>query len=551
MAKTKARETLEVLELEYHLQDLPTAQHKAGLAGLAMMVNWLGPNGKRLLQEECEIDEHTARFRFTEQDLGVLFDCVYAGKPERVESSTQWKGKAPLEEVFVKVAGKNPGELREEKRFVYEIVQPRFQMLEDYFTNNQLWVKLWREMCWATTRAVPKTRLPYERTADGNSSGVAQEEWSSLVREYFGQQNGLVCTKPVSGSVFVGAQATNAENLSFEGFPKQNFLLHFWIFSILVFCPRNLGKDGKIETRGFLLAFPEVCDLKGFLQDYRGATHFLSQNRKAVGIRPSAALLDVAAESALQFAGALSSAAPQKSGHLSSVSSVEYYHLEKQGNSLKGLEVGKVLIAPARLNQYGELTKKRFHSYLFRRGVIRAVLNDTPWYSPFLSSLVDTAEWMFLDIYGGGPKGNREGEKFARDCRKQFHNLLKRAKGGRRIVASKSESKIELIVYKMVGDYLKEKTQAATGERWDDFPKDEKGRRPSEHYRERRAHLGRALFLEIRSRRADQFIEYFASTLGSVKQYISRQNFLALTQHLRSQPDDVKTLTLLAISAHS
>lgn len=553
MAKTKAKEIIEVLELVYELHSLPTAQHKAGLAGLAMLVRWLGPEGKRLIPQACEVGPNGASFRFTAETLRIVFNHLYAGQKFRIETPSKWAGAEPIEEIVKDIPDKESGKVKQQKYFIYEIVQPSFDILQDYFVENKDWLKLWREMCWATTRAVPKTRLPYEKTADGSSSGVAEEEWLDLTREVLAQREGQSITAPIAGSVFVGAQATNAEFLTFEGFPKENLLLHCWILAILVFCPRSLNRDGQVENRGFLLAFPEVSDLEGFVQDYRLVTNDLGQKSRLVGIRPSGALLDVAAESALQFVASLSQVAHRAGKQLSSVSSVEYFHLEKQGNSVKGLEVGKVVVKEDVLKEYQLLTETgRFSSFLFRRGLIQALLGNCAWYLPFRSALQDMPDWAFLQSAGGGPKGSKEGAKFASDCRQKFLALAKLQKGGRRRVASKSEAKIERIVHRMVGRYLKAKSLDATNESWDLFPRGEKGYvKPSRGFLEQKARLGRALFLELRSRRDFQFIEHFSATLGSVGQFIPPCDFIELTRHLRDKPDDIKVLTLLAISAHS
>ena len=45
MAKKKTVPGIEVLELDYNLAELPSSQHRAGLAGLVLMVQWLKRQG--------------------------------------------------------------------------------------------------------------------------------------------------------------------------------------------------------------------------------------------------------------------------------------------------------------------------------------------------------------------------------------------------------------------------------------------------------------------------------------------------------------------------
>ena len=54
MAKAKTKKTTEkpdVLELDYQLAELPSSQHRAGLAGLVLMVDWL----KKLPEEKRQV----------------------------------------------------------------------------------------------------------------------------------------------------------------------------------------------------------------------------------------------------------------------------------------------------------------------------------------------------------------------------------------------------------------------------------------------------------------------------------------------------------------
>lgn len=42
----KTAQTVDVLHLDYRLVELPSSQHRAGLAGLVLMLNWLKQQGK-------------------------------------------------------------------------------------------------------------------------------------------------------------------------------------------------------------------------------------------------------------------------------------------------------------------------------------------------------------------------------------------------------------------------------------------------------------------------------------------------------------------------
>ena len=64
----------EVLELHYGLAELPSSQHRAGLAGLVLMVEWL--KQQSAIDGICEIERstHGAILRINRRGLEALFD---------------------------------------------------------------------------------------------------------------------------------------------------------------------------------------------------------------------------------------------------------------------------------------------------------------------------------------------------------------------------------------------------------------------------------------------------------------------------------------------
>src|SRR2546425_10062761 len=95
MAKKKTLSGIEVLDLDYNLAELPSSQHRAGLAGLVLMVQWLKRQGTH--KDICAItrlDERGATLRINQEGLAALFDEVYAGSMEEVEEpKPRTKGK--------------------------------------------------------------------------------------------------------------------------------------------------------------------------------------------------------------------------------------------------------------------------------------------------------------------------------------------------------------------------------------------------------------------------------------------------------------------------
>src|SRR5262245_45212291 len=83
---TKTAPAPDVLELNYRLAELPSSQHRAGLAGLVLMADWLKrqPNKRGICK--IEKDAHSATLMIDEQGLEDLINEVYAateGEQER------------------------------------------------------------------------------------------------------------------------------------------------------------------------------------------------------------------------------------------------------------------------------------------------------------------------------------------------------------------------------------------------------------------------------------------------------------------------------------
>ena len=105
MAKKKTVPGIEVLDLDYNLAELPSSQHRAGLAGLVLMVQWLKRQGTHKgICDITRLDERGATLRINQEGLAALFDEVYAASKEEQERSQPFKNKQnaiipPLREI--------------------------------------------------------------------------------------------------------------------------------------------------------------------------------------------------------------------------------------------------------------------------------------------------------------------------------------------------------------------------------------------------------------------------------------------------------------------
>lgn len=560
MAKQSAPTAVTV---RYDLFDLPTAQHKAGLAGLVLQIRHMeGKSPKaKAIPKVVELSRTSATIEFTADSVQCLFDDVYAASREVVKVKSKWptadEAKPPEEieeEVEEKAAdGTTMVKKVKVKYFFYEQVQPTGNVLRQYITNAlELWLKLWRDMVWNITRGIPATRKPFEERADGKSCGEGPAAWDDLVKHHKAQGKNEFRTAKVSSSLWLGAQAENAEGVSFEGRVEQTLLLHFWPLTAQVYAPQVLQTNGENEFVGYVLAIPEVADLKEFVAQYpRMLAQFRKESRGYRPPRPAEAVIDLPAEGALSFLEHLA----EVSGEIaegkelaSSLGSVEFIHLDKRGNSIKTLAAGRITprpgLLPAYLNIVGRVGQKLpYANPLFRRGLLLALLNDQPWYQPFGKLF---AEWdvSFFVPTDAPPRLSW----FWADARKKLQEVIQTVPTDPKPndPPPTEDDLLAATINRFIRHYLDERLKTDAGY---DFAAYRKAKATPPDAAEARRKLAERLFLEFRSRRDQAFVNHFTGTFFRVAQYMGR-DFDKIASALMLRTDAVKTLTLMALSAN-
>ena len=583
MAKTtsKAAEPVEI-QVTYGLFDLPTAFHKAGLAGLVMMIESL--RRRRVLTKDeakCVLSPTSATVVFTESLLQKLMDDLYDARVIEVPVKSKWQGAQVKREETVEE--KENGKVAKTKRFIYDVVQPLGRFLRDLYPDEDgLWLKLWRDMMWTIPRGRPTTREPYNQRSAGVSCKEGPNIWADLRKAHKAHMKGAFCTAVISSALLPGAQAVNAENVPFEGRAEQNLLLHFWPLAVLLFVPQRVEHDGKTELppSSFALAVPEVSNLEEFIHDYQALLHGLNDglpaDKTARGYRPARAVIDLPAEGALTFLEHLATLAASKveAGQLRfSIGAVEYLHLVKEGNNVKTMDSGRIAPDSKLLAQYRELTapgdeSRRYRNPVFRRGLLIALLQGEPrWYRPFAHTFaIFDGEIFIRQARRSEDAENKGSPQFANDAAKRlrgetslYSKALERNKTMPESERPKIQAPLPVIVNRVVRSYLLSKTTDKTRIDLEKFkrPDGELDYKaiPSE-FNDTKRKLAESLFLEFRSRKDQAFVDHFAATFFSVTQRLAEADRLELAdvlanQMCRDRRDDLKTLTLLSLSANS
>jgi CRISPR-associated protein Cmx8 len=565
---------VDCVTLEYHLPDLPTAQHKAGLAGLVLQIRNMEQPEHGIAPDEVPLLENltslSARITLSENSCRRLFDNLYRAQSEQVTVRSKWTGQTP---VNVDRRDEVDPETKKPKKvtyYTYEVVTPRNPFLMTHLDNED-WQKLWRDMLFHIPRARPTTRRPFNETAAHGTCTEGEKVWGELVRWEKDRANNRVRTTSVSSALWLGAQDITAEQVPFQDRSDHSVLLHFWPLTVLIYVPWRIDVDqadparSREEPVGYSLAIPEVSDLEEFCLSFPEVLTRLASRNQRRGYRPRDACIDLPAQSALEFlenqAWLTGVKMREKTQLRGLFSSVEYRHLAKFGNNVKALGSGRVVPDAGMLDKYRGIIQD-YRNPLFRAAILRDLLDQSnqPWLVQF-REIFDTLPREFFLRSEKTPKPMRSfPADVARKLRSIQIDLENVSKEAFMTADSSSSGRLAVLVLNLVRNYVRRKAEERSGIKWDSFKdkriKDENGKERIDvpvAYRQEQEHVAEKTFLEIRSRHGDDFSRYFADCFGSVPQWslANAEDFQTVCDSVLKEPDNVRILTLLALSASS
>ena len=377
------------ITVEYDLFALPTAQHRAGLAGLVLTDATMSKQGLPDVPQ-LQLDDGHVKLTLSQKSLTALLNYLYEASVEEMSSGTLRKDRQgqvvpPIRTEQRNTVDQTTGKTKTQTVHIYPQVVPRARPLES-LGMPQPWLKLWRDVIWSGVRAVPRTRIPYEERSQSKDISEAAHLWADVERA---RKHGSR-TAELAGSLFLGAQACSPDGIPFVGKPADNLLLHFWPVVSRMGEPREttvdkgVVKEGPIASGAYAIAVPDVADLNDFLEDFPGTV--ASLDIAMVGYRPRGAILALPAEAGLQFLGDLIRLASSRAIATKirySVSGFELFVLIRRGRNVVHLErVERVPAEPRLANEY-EAIAKSSRNLLFRRQRIRNLLDGVPWYRDF------------------------------------------------------------------------------------------------------------------------------------------------------------------------
>ena len=596
MSKSKKQAEPESIALTFDLHDLPTAQHRAGLAGLMLQIKSMGPSANRRdpklipIIDKASLTASRVTITFTRDSMQGVFDDLYAAKPAdlklpspKVKKDKQKNNtQIPWDAIEVIIDSKG----NEQKRYVYKsgAVIPQSPCLTSHLDRDasQGWLNLWRRMLWSIPRGGKKTRAPFNDRACGQPCGEGVKAWSQLVDHQRKETLSRFATATISGALMLGVQAKNAELVPFEGRVDHNLLLHFWQLVVMTFTPMLVNrKEKKIEQVGYVLAIPDVANLIEFERDFPRILAALPDS--ATGRTPTQARLDLPEQAGLEVLRYLkgdaearqpadaepSTARPRKSARPSptstdlaarsravrdlaaaqasrgldtslSVRAVETYHMLKQGNNVKLLSFSRLAGRDGLVEEY-EKVHRLFRNPLFRAARMRSLIRDESWHLS-MAELFGQYPWSFFIPTEDSP---RYFAKFGRDAREHLRSF-EEDKPDVPISDMTDEEKIKylsLLLRRLMTRYVDGRAASKLGLKIDKIPKkivDGKSRlapTDPDRFREAQQRVCSDAYLAMRSKHDQDFVEFFAGSVCSVGQYLALEDYQFLTTILLTNPD--------------
>ena len=135
MTKTKGSE---IVKLEYQLHQLPSSQHRAGLAGLILKIQWLQQQVtfKKSVDAVCEIihlDTNKATLQFNLAGLTALFRSLYSASfEEREQLKLRKTGSQSFRTIQREIYDEKIDCLKLTNIYIYQDIVPQGHLIQSF-----------------------------------------------------------------------------------------------------------------------------------------------------------------------------------------------------------------------------------------------------------------------------------------------------------------------------------------------------------------------------------------------------------------------------------
>ena len=550
------------IELDYKLAELPSAQHRAGLAGLILMTRelrqqpWFFERDNPVV-EFTELKEYSATLKLNLEGLKALFDLTY--KALIKESATNKKRKKTVNK---KKVDREPDRIDEgsDQPFIYYDPLPHGAFLFSWDKSIEgLWINLWQDMLFKIVKVKSASQTRFK---DKKGGTFHDEDAVKLWQELQNPEN----TIGLSGSYLLGAESKNAERIETKDKLKYQFLLQFWVFVIQVYRPAKLDNEGKRKLRWqqgktnfswYAVAIPDVANLIDFCDEFQSVLE--ARGVKKYGTLPREAIIDLPEEGALDLLRLLKQRISCETGSQTLedlILGVELIHVERNDsdNKTKILSFSYVEPIVSQIDRYAEIQNAYWCPWFRKQRLLNLIRDKPAWYE--FDDLLSRAPRKWLNKEKETEKGiDKSNLYFSHDAKAFFRIEIFNQDQNKAMTQKVRDT--ELIVYKVCQSYVLSKLESKHEMEWykksDDiqYPRNSKTKSKikQSEYNEKKYKIANEAFLAVRSRTEKQsFIDYFVSSLYP---FIKEEEF---TQFARELFDDrqwqkIRALTLLALAS--
>ena len=441
----------DVIRLEYDLFNLPTTQHRAGLAGLVLQVRAMEPNVAPVIEH---IGPHSLTVVFSRKSMIDLFDVLYDTttvrfKSDKILKSPDGKPFPYLRESVETIKDKKTGKVKEVPKYEYERSdEPRCGLLAHRVHNDHPLLKLVRDQVKQVIRTSDKSREIYKVHAKMGTSGVGEKLWSLIAKGK---------TEKISGSSRLGVEGTTAEGSLFKEDARLLLLLHFWPVVSLPYVPNSIRIDHKrldFKITGIATAVPEVAELDTFCDIFPRLLDDLASDETLAGYRPRSMIIDCPEQAGLDMSSrvcALVAGGVSSSEIGNCLSAVEVWWTEKGKRSVRTHMIRRIDGRPELARQYA-LIKPMYRDRLFRTIATTALVKGT-------TIPVEAGRYYRLLPYEV-----MTGRRFGADVGRYFQGIKRQVKELNRVNLTVDEADLlSGIVHRMVTQSLRQKVKGKTG----------------------------------------------------------------------------------------
>jgi CRISPR-associated protein Cmx8 len=562
------KQALELVTLEYQLSQLPSSQHRSGLAGLILKIQWLRQQEtfKDSVDAACEVihlDADKATIQFNLMGLTLLLRSNYSASFEdREYRKIKTKGQQEYRTIQREIYNVETKTVKPVNFYIYQDLIPRgylVQSLDPTANDSQIWTKLWQSATWGVLRPRASQQLPFTKMVGGTDPPEIEKIWRLLLK----RPNALV---HLSSTYMLGVQSKNNEGMRFDDQARFYFLLNFWSYIAQIYLPIQVDIKGKVKTHGYQIAIPDIRNLAVFCQHFPSILK--QRSTKSKWDKPEAAIVDHPLEAGLRLLGSIHTYLYATIPDLDInelLFGVDIFHLFKKENDLQILSIQRYPPDKCIVEEFTQLERKIFDSN-FRIQYWKNLIHKRPritgfdrllWDLPFSRTIGN--EWFRRDFrtifppqYNAMKPEEINTDEAEVSLKSIDSNESNSAPNESIDLPEVKEISLERLILRMLKTYTRQKLQHLELEWnmvWSNQPPEIRNQDPGyQAYKKKREQIVRDLHHDFRHHRhPHEFLAYFASKFTGVSQYLTTDEYLFLAEQIQIQPERIQILCLLAL----